>query len=353
MTDTQTPLDLSDPSPLRCTGTPECPAEDHDPGCQTVASVPLANHLPVRTGAVGSVLGDLPVIPSTNETTAIAQLANTLAYANACPSALRGKPNDVFLVLLTARDLGVSLTTAMREFHVIEGKVTLSPKVKLAMVRQAGLGKIWPDPANDHNAATWHGERADMPGVVVSSTFTLADAKRAGMDGKQNWRNYPARMMSWRAVGYLLDDLFAEVGTGLYQPDELGAVTDGDGEPIDVQAVESLPGLRGGRAPAPPDPAVELGWPDGGARQEAWDDLRSTLNSLPADVAAPIREWVAAKGVKLATFTPEVAAELAGQVVDATSAPDPDPVAPSLPLGGAPDGPVEDGDSDDDLDAPF
>jgi hypothetical protein len=81
-----------------------------------------------------------------------------------------------------------------------------------------------------------------------------------------------------------------------------------------------------------PDPAVELGWRDGAARQEAWDDLRSTLNALPAAAAAPIREWVAERGVKLATFTPEVAAELAGQVVDATSAPDPDPVAESLPL---------------------
>jgi hypothetical protein len=85
-----------------------------------------------------------------------------------------------------------------------------------------------------------------------------------------------------------------------------------------------------------PDPALALGWSDGGARQEAWDDLRSTLNSLDAATAVPIRNWVAAKGVKLATFTPEVAAELAGQVVDATTAPavteDNPPVEVALPL---------------------
>jgi hypothetical protein len=101
----------------------------------------------------------------------------------------------------------------------------------------------------------------------------------------------------------------------------LGAVTDGDGEPIDVQAVESLPGLRGGRQPAAPDPAVALGWSDAAARQEAWDDLRSTLNSLPAAAAAPIREWVAARGVKIGTFTPEIAAELTAMVIAATDPP--------------------------------
>jgi hypothetical protein len=97
-----------------------------------------------------------------------------------------------------------------------------------------------------------------------------------------------------------------------------------------------------------PDPAVELGWRDGAARQEAWDDLRSTLNSLPADVAAPIREWVAERGVKIGSFTPAIAAELTAMVIAATGTadgPDPDPagaaVAPSLPL------------ADDDPEMPF
>lgn len=228
--------------------------------------------LPARQGAVGSAIPDLPVIPQQSEMTSIAQLAVTLSAASACPSAMRGKPNDVFLVLLSARDLGVSLTTAMREFHVIEGKVTLSPKVKLALVRQAGLGKIWPDAANGVEKATWHAERHDLQGHVISSSFSWEDAQLAHLvdsrcrplehwrgEGrgsgrnsaeclcKSNWKTYPARMLSWRAAGYLLDDLFPEVGTGLYSPDELGAVTDAEGEPIEVRAAEALPGMRGGQ----------------------------------------------------------------------------------------------------------
>ena len=263
-----------DPSGCSC-GVGAKPKAYHDDECAVWegayerSSIEPAD-LPERSGAVGSALADLPVVPQASEMNSIAQLAVTLAAAGACPSAIRGKPNDVFLVLLSARDLGVSLTTAMREFHVIEGKVTLSPKVKLALVRQSGLGKIWPDAENGPEKATWHTERNDLPGHPISSTFSWADAQlahlvdsrctpyehwRASGGGrnsaeclcKSNWKTYPARMLSWRAAGYLLDDVYPEVGTGLYAPDEIGAVTDADGEPIEVRAVESLPGMRGGQ----------------------------------------------------------------------------------------------------------
>lgn len=274
----------------------EAPLPEPEAAVPAADAEPIrADLLPARTGAVGSALADLPVIPAVSEATQIAQLAVTLAAAGACPSAIRGKPNDVFLVLLSARDLGVSLTTAMREFHVIDGKVTLSPKVKLALVRQSGLGKIWPAGDNGAEHATWSAERHDLPGHVISSTFTWADAQLAHLVDsrcqphnhwkgsgsgrnsaeclcKTNWKTYPARMLSWRAAGYLLDDVFPEVGTGLYSPDELGAVTDAEGEPIEVRASEPLPGMRGGQR--------------GGGQRAAADEPQP----IDAEAASELRE---------------------------------------------------------------
>lgn len=250
---------------------PEAALERQDPEAPPAFLDPDAMGRPA-VSAVGSALPGLSVIPPETEMRALAQLANTLAYADACPRPMRRKPNDVFLVLLTARDLGTAITTALREFHVIEGRVTLSPKVKLAMVRsRPDLGRVRPAPTNDALGATWFSVRADGGGVEVASTFTWDDAQLAGLvdsrctpyehwkgDGrgsgrssadclcKDNWKRYPKRMVSWRALGYLLDDEYPEIGTGLYSPDELGAVTDADGEPIEVAAVESLPGMRGG-----------------------------------------------------------------------------------------------------------
>ncbi len=216
---------------------------------------------PERTLALAPALPEaVPAFPGYQEMQGMAAMAVTLSAAAAVPGAMRGKPNDVFLVLLTGRELGIPPTTAIRECHVIDGKVTISPKVKLAMVRQSGLGRVWPDASNDAEKATWHAERADQRGTTFSSTFTMDDARRTSgknaLVGKDNWKNYPQRMLSWRALGYLLDDVFSEVGTGLYSPDELGAMTDEDGRVIDVGQVDPLPGTAAPRShnAAPPEP---------------------------------------------------------------------------------------------------
>lgn len=235
--------------------------EDHETHVtgEIVQHEPSAN-LPAMTGRESGMIAgtDLSVIPKVNELDVLAQMAVTIAGAMTAPKALQGKPNDVFMVLLTARDLGVGLTTAIREFHVIDGKVTLSPKVRLAMVRSQKLGKVWADPGNNDQEATWYAERFDLPGVVSSSTYSLTmagrvKAKEGGqtitLAEKSTWKQYPERMLSWRALGYLLDDVFGEVGTGLYSPDELGAVTDEDGEPV-IDVVAHAEPVRGTRAPA-------------------------------------------------------------------------------------------------------
>jgi hypothetical protein len=95
-------------------------------------------------------------------------------------------------------------------------------------------------------------------------------------------------MLSWRALGYLLDDAFSEVGTGLYAADELGAVTDEEGRPvIDVTEVAPIDGMqspaqakaeeRAAAAEAPAPPA------------ELWD-LQARLHALPEKQQAEWRE---------------------------------------------------------------
>lgn len=206
---------------------------------------------------------DLPLMPGHQEARDLASLAGTLAAADCLPSALRRKPNDVFMVLLTGRDLGLRPSVAIRSLHVIDGQVTVPPKVKLALVRERGLGRVWPDPDNGPESATWYAVRADQPDDLFASKVTIQEANQIRLSAskmltdKDNWKNYPARMLSWRALGYVLDDAFSEVGTGLYSPDEIGAVTDEDGEPLMIGDVEVLPGMRGGRArPSAEDPTM-------------------------------------------------------------------------------------------------
>jgi len=188
---------------------------------------------------------------------------------------LQRKPHDVFMVLLTGRDLGIPLTTALRQAYVIDGKVTVAPALRLAKVRQMGLGRVVPHP--DSNLANYGAMALDVNGTPLGPPvwFGWEDAQIAGLVDedchvapsgrtidhrdraanpadrkdkgekckcKDNWKRYPQRMLWWRAAGYCADDYFPEAGLGIYSPDELGAVTDAEGRPIDVTHVEMPPG---------------------------------------------------------------------------------------------------------------
>lgn len=301
--------------------------DEADPDAEVIEGEVI--HFPVKADAVG-----MGLVPVQDELRGIAAMAVTLATSGLVPKALQGKPANVLAVLLTGRELGVAPMTAIRTFHVINGTVTIAPKVRAAMVRQQGLGKLWPHQApwfdddgiehlcrcgsragmNDGDIATWHAERADQPGVVFSSTYTLSMAQQVTFDewigdgnnrrkiekklaDKDNWKNYPERMLSWRSLGYLLDDAFPEVGTGLYAPDEIGAVTDEDGVPLlDMDETDPLvpqasgQGGGGGRGRAkttqqppaepPANPAALEGMRKRIAKLEQYEGARDALVAL-------------------------------------------------------------------------
>lgn len=214
---------------------------------------PVAAPEPVQgdTAPVGQSLelvDDLPLIPGADEFRSLAMQAKMLAGSALVPQALRDRPADVLLVLLTGRDLGISPTAALRKCYVVDGQVTVAPALKIALVRAKGLGAVRPAPGNDATQATAIAYGPD--GVEWGrATFTIEDAERITSKGKRltdgaNWKNYPHRMLWWRVATQVVDDYFPEVAFGLYTPEELGAITGEDGEVLDVDGVEVVPGFE-------------------------------------------------------------------------------------------------------------
>ena len=55
----------------------------------------------------------------------------------------------------------------------------------------------------------------------ITSTFTIEDAKRAGLfPKKDNWRMYPQRMLKARAISYAVNDLFPDIVFGMLSSEE-------------------------------------------------------------------------------------------------------------------------------------
>jgi hypothetical protein len=82
--------------------------------------------------------------------------------------------------------------------------------------------------------------------------------------------------MLWQRVrGYCADDWFPTASLGLYAPEELGAITDEDGEPIDVDSVPVPSGFE--QHVPPPDPMDER------APQELIDAMKKRVAHLPQE----------------------------------------------------------------------
>jgi len=189
----------------------------------------------------------LGTMPGDAEWRGLCQMARVMSASALVPASLRRKPEDVLLVLMTGRALGIDPMTALNQCYVVDGKVTIAPKLRLALLHNSGRGTIRPV---EVTAERCTGRVLDATGRLLEErTYTMGDVPQS-LSKRENWQQYPARMLWWRLAGYLLDDHFPEVGLGIYSPDELGAVTDEDGVPIDSDTVALPPGY-GAEAPAP------------------------------------------------------------------------------------------------------
>ncbi len=151
----------------------------------------------------------------TLSTTQLQYIANT----ELVPRAYRGNMPAIMACVLTGRALGLDEMTSLRMIYVVDGKATLSAELMVMAVRRHGHsigGESSPE------SATAKGRRRDS-GDEMSVTWTLEDAKRAGLVSKQNWQKYPQAMLWARAVSQLIRMLFPDSLMGLaYTPDEMG-----------------------------------------------------------------------------------------------------------------------------------
>ena len=165
-------------------------------------------------------------------------MCQVLSKSDLVPKSYRQKPENVFLAYIAGQPFGWDVTMAMRSFHIIEGTPSLKPEIQLALVRQAGHSVTVEKSSVDLVVIT--GKRSDT-GDIATASYSIEDAKRAGLIGKGNWKTYPEDMLFARAVSRLCRRLFQDVLLGCaYVPEELGAQVNPEGEVLAVTPVAEL-----------------------------------------------------------------------------------------------------------------
>jgi hypothetical protein len=162
---------------------------------------------------------------------AASDLASQIAATDFAPQGLRGKPAAVMAAMLQGHELGIGPMQALSQIAVINGKPCMSAQLMRALVQRAGHD-LWFE-SKSNTKVVIAGRRSDWPeDRVARVTWTMDDAKAAGLQGGQNYRKYPRAMLAARATSELCRDNFADVLGGIsYTPEELSdgdLVADGD-----------------------------------------------------------------------------------------------------------------------------
>lgn len=164
----------------------------------------------------------LLISPTTLE--AAREVAGMLAKSDLVPKSYHGKPDDILIAGAMGARLGLDLFSALSGIAVVNGRPTLWGDAQLAVCQArpdwAGM-KVEAAGAGEAYAVTVTVHRKGHAEPYVG-TFSMADAKRAGLAGKQGpWSQYPMRMVMLRARAFALRQAFADALAGFHAREEI------------------------------------------------------------------------------------------------------------------------------------
>ena len=164
------------------------------------------------------------------------QFSDMLANSSMVPKAYQGKPQDILVCVQWGYEMGLAPMQALQNIAVINGKPSVYGDTALALVQASpvceDVQEFFEDEGTPNPVAVCVAKRKNRSPVTVR--FSIEDAKRAGLWGKQGpWQAYPKRMMQMRARGFALRDAFPDVLKGLITTEEAQDYPD-EAKPVDI-----------------------------------------------------------------------------------------------------------------------
>jgi hypothetical protein len=178
------------------------------------------------------------------------QFSDLLASSSIVPKAYQGKPQDILVCVQWGYEMGLAPMQALQNIAVINGKPSVYGDAAMALVQASpvceDVEEFFENEGSPNPIAVCIAKRKGRKPVTVK--FSVEDAKRAGLWGKQGpWSAYPKRMMQMRARGFALRDAFPDVLKGMITaeeaqdyPDEAKPVQAKPANPLDLVAPKKV-----------------------------------------------------------------------------------------------------------------
>lgn len=149
--------------------------------------------------------------------------SDMLANSGMVPKAYQGKPQDILVCVQWGMEMGLAPMQALQNIAVINGKPSVYGDAAMALVQASpvceDVEEFFENEGTPNPVAVCVAKRKGRK--PVTARFSVEDAKRAGLWGKQGpWSAYPKRMMQMRARGFALRDAFPDVLKGMVTVEE-------------------------------------------------------------------------------------------------------------------------------------
>jgi len=151
------------------------------------------------------------------------QFSTMVSKTDFAPKDFRGKPEACLLAIQHGSEIGLSPMQALQSIAVVNGRPAVYGDTALAVCIGSNVCEYVRETVEgdgESMVAICEAKRRgyEKPTVV---RFSVADAKRAGLWGKQGpWTNYSRRMLQMRARGFALRDTFPDILRGLVTAEE-------------------------------------------------------------------------------------------------------------------------------------
>jgi hypothetical protein len=169
------------------------------------------------------------------------RIAKVLASSDLVPKDYKGKPENCLVAMQWGADVGLPGLQALQNIAVVNGRPSVWGDAALAIVKNS--------PAFQDIKESIEGTGDEMVAVcaisrkgnsVVESRFSVADAKKAGLWGKQGpWTQYTRRMLQMRARGFALRDAFPDALRGLSIAEESQDIQEKEINPLPTRKPET------------------------------------------------------------------------------------------------------------------
>lgn len=147
------------------------------------------------------------------------EFAKIIASSDMVPKDYVGKPGNVLVAVQTGAELGLKPMQSLQGISVINGRPSIwGDAMRALVISHPEFEDLHEEKQDTHCTVTL--KRRGRSAVVT--TFSMEDAKKAGLAGKSGpWQTAPRRMLQMRAFAFAARDLFADALKGIKSTEEL------------------------------------------------------------------------------------------------------------------------------------